>query len=68
MLNNLRSLRKATNLKVADLSELSGVSVTHIWKLEQQTASSPTVRIAYLIANALNLHIRDIWPDPEELK
>jgi len=60
MANNLYKIRKKKNLSLRDLAFKSGVSFSHLSKIENCTID-PTQSIMCKIAKALNLEIQDIF-------
>lgn len=62
MKNNLAAVRCELNLSLRDLAKKSGVSWTHIAKIEAGERT-PTVPIAYAICKALGRSIYDVFPD-----
>ncbi len=61
MKNNLKIIRNNQEFSVRRLSELSGVSITHISFIENEK-TTPTITIARKLANALNTTIDDLFP------
>lgn len=62
MKNNLAMVRSELNLSLRELAKLSGVSWTHIAKIESGERT-PTVPVAYSICRALGRTIFEIFPD-----
>lgn len=62
MKNRLAEVRSELNLSLRDLAKKSGVSWTHIAKIESGERT-PTVPIAYAICRALGKVIYDVFPD-----
>lgn len=62
MKNNLADIREKLHLSLRELARKSGVSWSHIAKIESGERN-PTVPIAYAICKALNLTIYDVFPD-----
>lgn len=62
MKNNLAMVRSELNLSLRDLARKSGVSWTHIAKIESGERT-PTVPVAYAICKALGRSITEIFPD-----
>lgn len=62
MKNNLAMVRSELNLSLRDLAKRSGVSWTHIAKIESGDRT-PTVPVAYAICKALGRSIFEIFPD-----
>ena len=56
----IRSLRDKKELSLRDLSELSGLSVNAISKIERGV-NSPTVASLHQLASALEVHITDLF-------
>ena len=63
MKNNLKRIRKSLKLTLDALSELSGVSKSYIFNLEDQNGACPSIKNAYLIAASLGQSVYEIWPD-----
>jgi transcriptional regulator with XRE-family HTH domain len=63
MKNNLRAQRNKNNFSVRQLSEISGVSITHISFIENDK-TTPTITIARKLANALNASVDELFPEP----
>lgn len=62
MRNNLAAVRSELNLSLRALARRSGVSWTHIAKIEADERT-PTVPVAYAICRALGRSIYEIFPD-----
>lgn len=62
MQNNLAAIKYQQNLSLRDLSARSGVSWSHIAKIETGERT-PTVPTAYALCHALKYSIYDIFPD-----
>ena len=62
MKNNLATVRYELNLSLRGLAKKSGVSWTHIAKIESGERI-PTVPVAYAICKALGRSIMEIFPD-----
>lgn len=62
MKNRLAEVRSELNLSLRDLAKKSGVSWTHIAKIESGERT-PTVPIAYAICKAVGRDIYDVFPD-----
>lgn len=62
MKNNLAKVRSELNLSLRDLAKRSGVSWTHIAKIESGERT-PTVPVAYAICRALGKSIYDVFPE-----
>lgn len=62
MKNNLAMVRSELKLSLRDLARKSGVSWTHIAKIESGERT-PTVPVAYAICKALGRSITEIFPD-----
>lgn len=62
MENKLAQYRFEKGLSLAKLSELCGVSKSHLNKIEQGERE-PTVLVAYAISRALSLSIYEVFPD-----
>lgn len=59
--NKLKMLREEKGLTMAELSELSGVSVGYICHLERGSRKNPSISTMEKIANALNKSILEIF-------
>lgn len=55
----LRNLRKSKNWSQSELFQRSGVSVSHISQLEKGTRKSPSLDMAYRLAEALSVSLYD---------
>ena len=62
MKNNLADIRGELQLSLRALAGRSGVSWSHIAKIESGERN-PTVPVAYAICKALNRTIYDVFPD-----
>lgn len=62
MKNNLAAVRHELNLSLRDLARKSGVSWTHIAKIESGERT-PTVPIAYALCRAIGRTIYEVFPD-----
>lgn len=62
MRNNLATVRSELNLSLRELAKKSGVSWTHIAKIESGERT-PTVPVAYAICRAVGRSIYDVFPD-----
>ena len=62
MKNNLAMVRSELNLSLRELAKRSGVSWTHIAKIESGERT-PTVPVAYALCRALGKNIYDLFPD-----
>lgn len=62
MRNNLAEVRGELNLSLRALAKKSGVSWTHIAKIETGERT-PTVPVAYALCRALGKTIYEIFPD-----
>ena len=62
MKNNLAAVRDELNLSLRELAKKSGVSWTHIAKIESGERT-PTVPIAYAICKAVGRTIYEVFPD-----
>ena len=62
MKNNLAMVRSELNLSLRELAKRSGVSWTHIAKIESGERT-PTVPVAYALCKAINKSIYEIFPD-----
>lgn len=62
MKNNLATVRHELNLSLRKLAQRSGVSWTHIAKIESGERT-PTVPVAYAICRALGKTIYEVFPD-----
>lgn len=62
MKNNLAAVRHELNLSLRDLARKSGVSWTHIAKIESGERT-PTVPIAYALCKAIGRTIYEVFPD-----
>lgn len=60
-MNKLKNLRKARNLSLRDMSKLTGVSFSYLWKLESGNASNPREGIKILISRGLKVPVRDLF-------
>ena len=63
MKNKLKEYRKCARLSLDALSTLCGISKNNIHDLEKQTAQSPKLVNAYLLANVFNVSVYELWPD-----
>lgn len=57
--NNVRAARLSRNLSLQELADLSGVSQSMLSKIERNQ-KTPTIRIAYQIADALKLTVSEL--------
>lgn len=62
MKNNLAAVRNELNLSLRELAKKSGVSWTHIAKIESGERT-PTVPVAYALCKALGKGIYEVFPD-----
>ena len=62
MKNNLATVRSELGLSLRALAKKSGVSWTHIAKIESGERT-PTVPVAYAICKALKRNISEVFPD-----
>lgn len=62
MKNNLAMVRSELNLSLRELAKRSGVSWTHIAKIESGERT-PTVPIAYALCKAIGKSIYEVFPD-----
>lgn len=62
MKNNLAMVRSELNLSLRELAKRSGVSWTHIAKIESGERT-PTVPVAYALCKAINKSIYEVFPD-----
>ena len=62
MKNKLRENRNKHNFSMRQLSEMSGVSLTHISFIENEK-TTPTITIARKLANALNTTVDNLFPE-----
>lgn len=62
MKNNLAMVRSELNLSLRELAKRSGVSWTHIAKIESGERT-PTVPIAYALCRAIGKSIYEVFPD-----
>lgn len=62
MKNNLATVRDELNLSLRELAKKSGVSWTHIAKIESGERT-PTVPVAYAICKAVGKTIYEIFPE-----
>lgn len=65
MLKNLRPLREMAGLSQAQLAQISGVSQSHISKLEI-AKDSPTLKTLLKLAQALNVPVQALLDEPRE--
>jgi DNA-binding XRE family transcriptional regulator len=66
MKNNLKLYRGEAQLTLSGLGDLCGITKGHIHGLEKGI-NCPTIKTAYLLANALGKSVYDIWPDTTEI-
>lgn len=62
MKNNLAAVRDELNLSLRELAKKSGVSWTHIAKIESGERT-PTVPVAYAICKAVGKTIYEVFPE-----
>lgn len=62
MKNNLAAIRYELGMSLRQLATLSGVSWSHIAKIESGERT-PTLPIAYAICRALNRNVYVVFPD-----
>lgn len=62
MKNNLAAVRHELNLSLRDLAKKSGVSWTHIAKIESGERT-PTVPVSYALCRAIGKTIYEVFPD-----
>ena len=62
MRNNLAMVRSELNLSLRELAKRSGVSWTHIAKIESGERT-PTVPVAYALCRAIGKSIYEVFPD-----
>ena len=62
MKNNLRTIRKARQIKIAVMSRLTGIKEGKLYELETE-AAEPYLFQAYLLAKFFDLPVEDIWPN-----
>jgi len=62
MRNNLAAVRSELRLSLRALAKKSGVSWTHIAKIESGERT-PTVPVAYAICRALGRSIHEVFPE-----
>ena len=67
MQNNLTRFRISEGLSLQGLSDICGVTKSHIHTLEKQDASSPTLATAYAISSVLDKTVYEIWPNTVEI-
>lgn len=60
--NNLADIRGKVGISLRELSKRSGVSWSHIAKIESGERT-PTVPVAYAICRALDCDIYEVFPD-----
>lgn len=60
---NLKEKRKERGLRLVDLAEKSGVSITWIWTLEQGYERGVSREIKKRIAGALDSSLEEIFPE-----
>lgn len=66
MKSNLKKIRKLRNLTLQKLSDICGVSTSHLSNLQiDKSYTEPTLRKARAIAKALDATLDDIWPIEE---
>jgi transcriptional regulator with XRE-family HTH domain len=65
MRSELRRIRRAQDITQQRLAESSGVSQQTISKIENGDAS-PTLATASRLAQALGVHIEELFPQPNE--
>ncbi len=62
MENNLAAVRYELNLSLRELAKKSGISWTHIAKIESGERT-PTVPVAYALCRVLGKTIYEVFPD-----
>lgn len=62
MRNNLAQIRYQMNMSLEQLSQLSGISKSHIGKVERGERT-PTLPVAYAICKALKKSIYEVFPE-----
>lgn len=63
--NNLKFNRQKIGLTQAELAKMVGIDETHYQKIEYGT-TKPNVKIALLLAQALQTIVEDLFPLPSD--
>lgn len=58
---NVAKVRSEKKLTVQELAEASGVGIRSIDRLEGNCQKNPTMRVLSRLANALGVHIEDLY-------
>lgn len=67
----IKSIRKKKKLSLYQLSNMTGISRTYLRNLENNKNFNPTFAVLEKIANALEVHVKDLFfftEDIEDLK
>lgn len=63
--DKLKKLRKDQSFTLEKLAELSGLSKSHIWELENKNPPRPSADTLYKLANALKVTLEYLVDDKE---
>lgn len=59
--NKIKEIRTNKNLSLRDLSKLTQVSFSYIWKLEEGKAKNPRMGTKILIAKGLKMPVQELF-------
>lgn len=63
----IKNIRKNKNISLYKLSQLTGLSRTYLRNIENNTLCNPTLQCLETIANALNVRIKHLFYELNEL-
>lgn len=66
MCNKIKELRIKKNLSLRDLSKLTHISFSYIWKLENGIAKNPREGTKILISKGLKIPMRELFFSDEK--
>lgn len=64
----IKQLRESRNISRYKLSQMTGLSKTYIISLEENKKNNPTVKSLTVIANALNVNIKELFYSEIEIE
>ena len=67
MRSNLKLFRTDAGYTLQALSDMCGVTKSHLHDLEKESGSCPTLKTAYSIACVLDKTVYEIWADTTEV-
>lgn len=63
----IKSIRKRKKINLYQLSKMTGISRTYLRNLENNESFNPTFAILEKIANALNVHVKELFFFTEDI-